>query len=354
MNLLQRLLAFFRPSRTPEQCPPEPTPPPDPPRTPAVARRISQVEEVRSALARECADHGYGTSRKSGRRTPDNAVLKALEALAESKARAKAEAISQPALDNLLRRLKEQEAMREQRELDRDGAANKLHAARQALAETPAPGDYPTVPALVEHPTTLWVTFSFAPTCHDLLTGLGPQMKWLAGIAAAFAISMAIVQGLLPPSQADLGPPAKVASRHRGAVIAGVLLGLSFFALRLAGARDFHDLLFAVALALMELGAVIQVERKTKPVFAEIEARRERVNVRRLAQARVGVAEQELARRERLVKDADGVIAEIEDGLERAHAVADAKGLVTIAVNAMRAGYMRGIAENAAALGGAA
>ncbi|MEP7353026.1 MAG: hypothetical protein ABI824_07315 [Acidobacteriota bacterium] len=89
---------------------------------------------MRGKLNNECHEYGYDIARKSGRRSSDPAVLKALGALAESKAQALANTISQNALDKLLRDLKACEEMLDQRVLHRDGAATRLHAARLALS----------------------------------------------------------------------------------------------------------------------------------------------------------------------------------------------------------------------------
>jgi hypothetical protein len=108
---------------------------------------------------------------------------------------------------------------------------------------------------------------SLSPTLHDLLTGFDPYMKWIVGIATAAGISIAILHGLLPVADAKMGAPSKTSNRHHGAVVAGILLGFGFFVLRLSGARTYADMLLATALAVMELGAVVLVERKAKPLF---------------------------------------------------------------------------------------
>lgn len=76
--------------------------------------------------------------------------------------------------------------------------------------------------------------------------------------------------------------------------------------------------------------------------------------MRRLAEAQVDADKREINRRQSLADEAGAKISEIEDGLERAHAVGDAKLMTGIAVSAIKAGYMKGLSGNAADLGGAA
>jgi hypothetical protein len=64
--------------------------------------------------------------------------------------------------------------------------------------------------------------------------------------------------------------------------------------------------------------------------------------------------QQDLDRRQSLVDEASNEIGNIEDSLECAHAGNDPKLLSSIAIKAVNAGYMKGISENAADLGGVA
>ena len=124
MNLLQRWFErikalFIKPDT--EQKPPNP---PSPDLLPsAVACRIALVDDLRGKLTRECEEYGYNAAKSSGRRTVDQALLKALEQLAESRARTQADSISKVAEQNLLRRLQEWEALLEQRVVGTDTGA---------------------------------------------------------------------------------------------------------------------------------------------------------------------------------------------------------------------------------------
>lgn len=330
--------------------------------TEPVPRQLSKIRkrgdaktpaELREAIYGECFDLGYDTARKSRLPRVVEAMLKALEGAAHAIAAGFSVALSEFTQQNLARRLKAREDSREQRTLERDRAANKLDAARQNLASIEAPGAYPIISPLLAVTATLWLAVSLAPSFHDMFVGLDAFMMWFAGGFIGMGVAVAVLLGMLPSRSPETQGKGNKAIHDR-AVAAGVMLGVAFFIFRLASARTFQDMLLAAALALMELGDVLLLERKSKALFARIETWRERTGIWTTASAQVEAAQHELDRRQALVDEDTAAIAKLDAAFESFFAAADAKGLSNIGVSAVRAGYMKGIAENAAELGGAA
>ena len=135
---------------------------------------------------------------------------------------------------------------------------------------------------------------------------------------------------------------------------AGYWLSGAIGIVRLVGATTFGDLVLAGCLTAAELSAVRIVEQKARGITLRNDEIAEHNAKALQLQGLVDAATEELERREDLVRRAHSDVCEIEEDLIADQQVSDAKALALIAVNAARAGYLAGIAENDADLGAVA
>jgi hypothetical protein len=139
--------------------------------------------------------------------------------------------------------------------------------------------------------------------------------------------------------------------RHQTALGAALMIGVGFFLMRL-WASGGKDMLLAVSLTLIEFAAVLFLEVKAKGLSAGIADRHEQERQIGQAELRSEAASMEAARRKALFDEAIAERSQIEWEIEQDHLLSDLKGLITIARNATRGGYLRGIAANAGEISG--
>lgn len=139
---------------------------------------------------------------------------------------------------------------------------------------------------------------------------------------------------------------------RRNAALVGYVLGGALGLIRFIGARTVQDALLATALIAMELGIVRAVEKKA----VRWEEETERVHIRNeqydLREKQAVAVSEEFARRKLLLGNTTRDLSALDAACEHDHLMSDAKTLTAIANNAVRNGYLAGIARNGAILGG--
>ena len=325
--------------------------------TPQPHRDPPPRPDPRQELEGTCYTLGFDSARKSWALKSDPAMLRALE----GKASALTQSVHRPSTEASEKRAQKKLTATED-ELERRMAANERTRAvaqsrQEELAALGEPSPRPEIAPVLILAFTLGLALSIAPTIHDLLTGLDPVLKWLVGGLLAGGVGFLVVRGMMPPSASSApstkAPDAKAArKRQRGAFLAGLGVGVGLFGVRAAAGQAWGDLVFAGALTIVELSCVYLWETQTRRLEELdgdwIAAERERNRARSAAQA----AADDLADRERLLEEQQHALATREAQIERDFLLSDLKALTAIALNAIRAGYHRGIAQNNGEVGG--
>src|SRR5690606_15326179 len=125
-----------------------------------------------------------------------------LEAEASAKALSTCRPRSESGERLKLQKLQALETELKKRTAAQDRAKAVAQLSHRELAKLGARKSYPAMPPVLIHAATLGLAISVAPTLHDLFTGLDPFLKWLAGGACAWGVSLLIIHGILPTSQA--------------------------------------------------------------------------------------------------------------------------------------------------------
>jgi len=195
---VKRILAAFRQGT---DDPPRHPPPimDDQPEDKAGSATAAEANaDPRLYLEAQCHRLAFQAARKSWELVPDEPTQKALEAkgvaLAQSMHRPHSERNDQRKLE----KFKGLHDERTKRIAGRDRAKAVSQARDQDLAALGAGRRYPSIPTILRHAATLGLAISIAPTLRDLFVGLDPFMKWLAGGACAWGVSLLIIQGMLP------------------------------------------------------------------------------------------------------------------------------------------------------------
>jgi|GEM_PF-1734298 len=306
--------------------------------------------DPRVELERRSYKSGFRFSTKSGELEANRETEQSLIQKATGDALTIVRSSSEANEDRKAQKYKALQATLKVRSDARDRAKAVHHQASRSLAALGPAKPRPEIPALLRHATTVGLTISIAPTFHDLAVGLDPFFKWLVAVVSAWGLGLLIVHGLLPTG-ADL---VRAARRHNSAFYAGLGIGAGLFGIRIVSATTMGDVIFAVALTVTEFSVVWLWERKTSDLGRQIaewekgEAPRDRL--RGIKQA----AADNLADRQRAYEETNAQIEALDREYEYELVLSDKKTLVTIATNAILAGYRAGISANVGAVNGAA
>jgi hypothetical protein len=221
-------------------------------------------------------------------------------------------------------------------------AASDLHdAAKASAAKARLVGERPAVPLLVMISIAVVIAMTMAPSAHDLIfSTLRDDLNWAVSLTAGMVIGVMLVWGVV---QED----ARAIVSSRAALWGGIILGLGFADLRLAAAEEVGEVIYALGLTAIEIGALVFAEATGKRHRAEVALWHERNEA--AVDAAAGV-EVQRSRHEQLVVEKAAADRAIEDHLvrgdERRELSGDFRTFEAACVQAICAGYSRGIAEN--------
>lgn len=229
---------------------------------------------------------------------------------------------------------------RKESEKGEQHAAANLRDAETNLAQTPKAGNKPAAAPILVVAFIVAIMLTIAPTLHDsLFHTIGDDLlAWFSSaLCAAFVgamLTLAILSG------------RRTAWTWVG-VGAGIIFGLGLGALRLASAEGSGEVLFALALTVVEIAAVVLLEwlasglRASEAAWLLLHAAESKAIAGRDA------AQTDLTRRQARLKElGDAItrkIAFVEDRHNRNIHIGE---LETVAIKAVLDGYNAGIAEN--------
>lgn len=173
-------------------------------------RQISTTEtDPRTELETACYALGCTEARRGWELEANEKTLKALEGRGAGMALAVHRPRSADEQNRKLKKLEELEAEIKRRVAARDRAKAVAQTRHRDEAALGPAEKRPEIPAVLRFAATLGLALSFAPTMHDLLTGLDPLLKWVVGGACAWGLGLLIIHGLLPTSAAPAETAAK-------------------------------------------------------------------------------------------------------------------------------------------------
>jgi len=142
--------------------------------------------------------------------------------------------------------------------------------------------------------------------------------------------------------------------KHSPGFYAGISLGVALFFLRAVPATTYGELVFAAALTLVEFSVVWMWETHTVANGRALHHWNVKQAERNRKRGADEAAAAHLADRQKDVDDTEAALAALDHEFAAVHLLADRKALITIATNAVEAGYQAGISDNRGRVDGAA
>jgi len=242
-----------------------------------VSRSPSTAEElVRASIATSSSDeagvilkwqtdlfeHGKRRAVESGALEPLSSDLAALESHAGAIAREAERAGFNPAQIGTHDQLRDDEHKKALRDREEAEPAVKFATAevreREAAAAELHPGDAPAQESVaVRAAAVVAIMISTAPTLHDFIFTIGDDfIAWVFSMLCGLFLGLWITLMILGDHDA---------AEHRTVnnwigLASGIFISVALGALRLKGASSFGDIVFALAMTLLDLGIVLGLE----------------------------------------------------------------------------------------------
>jgi hypothetical protein len=301
-------------------------------------------------------EHGRRRARECGAVEPQEHDIRALGNHAEAAARETYEERYDPNSNphDAAREAEHVKVMKGRSKLEEalEFAVAVVREAENALSRKHAAGSQPTPhPALVAVAAVV-IALTMAPTLADrFLSLLSDDILRVVGAGVLGLVLGGLLTGFILFGHGTRGERPTVSYLACGA---GLLLAAAFGGIRLAGATDFSEVLFAIFLTVMESAVVILLEVKASSLRQELKAWNERKEPEDLALRERDSAKQERDRIKSLVDDTNRKIEEhIRYVGSRKPRFATVEDAIAAAVKQVTDGYFSGIAENRGFLMGA-
>jgi hypothetical protein len=212
------------------------------------------------------------------------------------------------------------------------------------LSRTPEPKP-PEKPLVTLFAAALVLAFTIAPTAHDFIfhAMTDDLMAWFLSLTTAAAIGVLMAWAIL----GDAFDADRVHSRTYGGLWAGITVSVGLCFLRLSGASELSDYLFALGLTATEVGVVAYLEWVSRESAKALLVKSEQLGRRLETQGRAQAARQELDRRAEQRAVCEAKVAASIAALQERHARNfDLVVGQEAAAHSATAGYFEGIAEN--------
>jgi len=309
----------------------------------------TQVIDVILKMHRDLFDHGLERARARRDVEPNSDDLQALEDHAEAMAK---EAYREPydPVNNQEHKLREAEnekskKARPEAELVRDYAAADVVKLEEEMAQVQSNMKAPTTPQVLMISAVAGLALTIAPTLHDyvFITMKDDVLNWAISVFSSAIYGVFITWGLL---EAD-DPGGRRTIRNWLALVGGTAIPVGLGILRVANAIGTAEVLFALALTIIEIGIVVVLEarsvtlRNTYQEWAVQQAKLNNIRTRLdAARAHLDRSKQELAR---IAQAIDSHIRLVEELSVRNFNIERITG---DAIKAVRDGYFEGLAKN--------
>jgi hypothetical protein len=191
----------------------------------------------------------------------------------------------------------------------------------------------------------LFLSMTIAPTAHDqfFVTIEDWLLAWAASVAVGVIASAFVVITLL---QVDETAAARSVTNWIG-LVAGVIVGVGMFGLRVAYATDGGDYKMAVALTCIEIAIIALLESRAVKLREAAASWGAQQRALALAQADLDAAREDLRRRQRQRDDREARIASHASYVEwRSLRHSKSADLQDVAKSVMKSAYEAKVAEN--------
>lgn len=235
-------------------------------------------------------------------------------------------------------------AEREEAELAAKHAAAALGEREEESARAQSGARPPETPWALMVAALLVLAISIAPTLHDFIFISMPDelLNWFVSLLSASVVGMFITWGIL-------GSPDASGQRSHASLVAlvgGIVVSVGLGALRVAHAEGWGEVVFAVALTVVEVGTILMLEARASALRARHREWAEHEAQVANAAARLAAVRVRLTRcQERAASLNDGVNKHIRYVEERAVRRYNIEEIKAAALKSVLDGYRAGIAE---------
>jgi hypothetical protein len=231
---------------------------------------------------------------------------------------------------------------------DAEQAEKYASAALREREEEAAQAQAGTAPA--EHSLALPIAaviaimITVAPTLHDFVFIMTDEfMSWMLSLLSGLFLGLLITLMIL----GDVDASGRRTTTNWIGLSAGIFMSLALGALRVKGAKDSGDYIFAAAMTVLELGIVIGLEGIAKSRRAARQDWAGHKAVADQANARLEMAQTNLERwKDRLRELNNAINGHINYVEEREFRYLRIDEIEATALKAVRDGYQAGVAEN--------
>jgi hypothetical protein len=207
-------------------------------------------------------EHGRERPRNSGTLEPKLQDQAELTAHAEAMARELASELVDPAifLHDKLRQDEFDRDKKEREELAQDifHARADIRSREEELARIQSSEQKPSSPTLLMYAAGIVLAITVAPTLHDFIFFTLPDdlLRWFLSLASSAVIGLFIAIAIL----GDIDSTGKRTTANWLGLVGGFLIFIGLGILRIASATSWGEILFAIAMTIVELGIIGMLE----------------------------------------------------------------------------------------------
>jgi hypothetical protein len=237
-----------------------------------------------------------------------------------------------------------QKSDREEAELAAKHAAAAVLEREQEFARTQSGLLPPKTPVVLMLAAVLVLAISIAPTLHDFIfiSMTDELMNWFISILSASVVGVFITWGILGSMDAT----GQRTATSRAALIGGIVVSVGLGALRVAHAEGWGEIVFAVALTIVEVGTILLLEAHASALRAHHHEWTKHQSDVNSATAQLEAARTHSARwQDRIAELNGGITKHIRYVEERSIRRYNIEEIKAAALKAVLDGYRSGIAE---------
>jgi hypothetical protein len=317
---------------------------------------LSELSPARTRREVDLFEHGRRRAIESGAVEPQEHDIRALENHAEAVSRETHEEHYDPSgnAHDAARETEHSKVVKDRIKMEESlkFADAGLREAESSLSKKHAAGPKPTPYPLLVVIAAVVIALTMAPTFADRFLALvADDVLRILGAGVLGLVLGGLLTGFILFGHGNCGERPAISFLACGA---GLLLALACGGIRLSGATEFSEVLFAVFLTIMEAAVVVLLEVKASSLRQELKAWGERKALEDLAIRERDSAKQERDRLKGIIEDTN---RKIESHIlyigSRKPRFASVEEAITSAVKQVTDGYFAGIAENRGYLLGA-
>jgi hypothetical protein len=307
-----------------------------------------KMPDVLLSMHKDLYEHGRQAALSSGALEPLDEDIRILEEHAAAMAQETYREAFDPAQyeHDRLREVEfeKQKADREEAELAAKHASAALLEREQEFARTQLGLLPPKTSGVLMLAAVLVLAISIAPTLHDFIfiSMTDELMNWFISILSASVVGVFITWGILGSMDAT----GHRTATNQAALIGGIVVSFGLGALRVAHAEGWGEIVFAVALTIVEVGTILMLEAHASALRAHHHEWTKHQSDVNGAAAQLEAARTHLARcNDRIAELNDGINKHIRYVEERSVRRYNIEEIKAAALKAVIDGYRGGIAE---------